>query len=184
VRYIVGKAGAGGADAVRLCNMSRSEAAQWNASGRSQCFFQCNESGFVDTVGCSEISDQAGFAKRSGEILSIHAPWVALVDGNNHQIERIKAEARTRKITVSILIDLVHVLEYLWKAVWSFHKEGDPEAEDWVRRQALAVLDGRATRVADSIRRAATRAHLEPSQRGGADTCATYHRYTWTTRGL
>ncbi|NNN14129.1 MAG: hypothetical protein HKL81_10340 [Acidimicrobiaceae bacterium] len=33
--------------------------------------------------------------------------WVALLDGNNHQIERIKAEARTRKITVLILIDLV-----------------------------------------------------------------------------
>jgi hypothetical protein len=100
--------------------------------------------------------------------------WVALVDGNNHRIERIKVEAQTRKITVSILIDLVHVLEYLWKAVWCFYREGDPEAEDWVRRQALAVLDGRATRVAGSIRRAATRAHLEPIHRAGADTCATY----------
>lgn len=103
--------------------------------------------------------------------------WVALVDGNNHQIERIKAEARTRKITVSILIDLVHVLEYLWKAVWCFYGEGDPGAEGWVRRQALAVLDGKATRVAGSIRRAATRAHLEPIDRAGADTCATYPTY-------
>lgn len=100
--------------------------------------------------------------------------WVALVDGNNHQIERIKAEAQTRKITVSILIDLVHVLEYLWKAVWCFYGEGDAQAEDWVRRQALAVLAGKATRVAGTIRRAATRAHLEPIRRAGADTCATY----------
>src|SRR5674476_441655 len=34
--------------------------------------------------------------------------WVALVDGNNHQIDRIHAQARTRKVNVPILIDFVH----------------------------------------------------------------------------
>ncbi len=47
-------------------------------------------------------------------------PWVALVDGNNHQIDRIRAEAKARKVTVSIVIDLIHVLEYLWKAPSAF----------------------------------------------------------------
>ena len=32
--------------------------------------------------------------------------WVALVDGNNHQIDRIKAEAKKRKIKVTIIVDL------------------------------------------------------------------------------
>src|SRR5674536_370761 len=50
--------------------------------------------------------------------------WVALVDGNNHQIDRIGAEARARKVSVSVVIDLIHVLEYLWKAAWCFHAEG------------------------------------------------------------
>ncbi|HVM00185.1 MAG TPA: hypothetical protein VM324_12910, partial [Egibacteraceae bacterium] len=66
--------------------------------------------------------------------------WIALVDGNNHQIDRIKIEAGKRGVTVSIVVDFVHVLEYLWGAAWSFFTEGDPDAEPWVRDKAHAVL--------------------------------------------
>lgn len=100
--------------------------------------------------------------------------WIALVDGNNHQINRIHAEALDRKVTVPIIIDFVHVLEYLWKAAWSFHREGDPAAETWVRGHAQTILGGGATRVAGALRRAATIAGLEPARRENADTCATY----------
>ena len=101
-------------------------------------------------------------------------PWVALVDGNNHQISRIQAEARARGTPVTIVCDFVHVLEYLWKAAWSFHAEGDPAAETWVRRHATAILQGRATRVAGNVRRQATNAGLGPTERAGADAAAKY----------
>jgi hypothetical protein len=100
--------------------------------------------------------------------------WVALVDGNNHQLDLIRAEARRRQVEVPILVDVVHVLEYLWKAAWSLYDEGDPAAEEWVRSKALAVLHGRASTVAAAIRRSATRRGLSPSQRQGADSCADY----------
>jgi hypothetical protein len=100
--------------------------------------------------------------------------WVALVDGNNHQIDRIKTEARKRKIKVKIVVDLIHVLEYLWSAGWCFFEEGDPAAERWVQEKARQVLDGKAGIVAASIRRKATRLHLDPKQRANADTCADY----------
>jgi len=100
--------------------------------------------------------------------------WVGLVDGNRHQISRINAEAEARGVTVNIVVDFIHVLEYLWKAVWCFYREGNPAAEAWVRRLALGVLDGKATIVAGIIRRAATRAGLEPDKRKGADACAAY----------
>jgi len=58
---------------------------------------------------------------------------VALVDGNNHQIDRIQAEARTRNVPVAIVIDFIHVLEYLWRSACSFHDEGNSAAERWVR---------------------------------------------------
>src|SRR5215472_11639106 len=58
-------------------------------------------------------------------------PWVALVDGNRQQIERIQTEARRRKVEVSVVIDFVHVLEYLWKAAWCFFDQGDRAAEAW-----------------------------------------------------
>jgi hypothetical protein len=100
--------------------------------------------------------------------------WVALVDGNNHQIDRIKAEASTRGIDVPIVIDLIHVLEYVWAAAWCFFTEGDPNAEAWVRQRTLAILHGRAVQVAAGIRRRASTSKLARPKRTKADECARY----------
>ena len=103
-----------------------------------------------------------------------HRTWIALVDGNNHQIQRIKAGAKARKVKVTIVVDFVHVLEYLWNAAWCFHAARDPAAERWVHRQATAVLNGHARRVAGQIRRKATNARLDPANRKIAEEAATY----------
>jgi len=100
--------------------------------------------------------------------------WVALVDGNKHQIDCIEAQVRQRKLDMTVVIDLIHVLEYLWSAAWCFFSEGDPRAEDWVRARALAILDGGARDVAAGIRRRATSDGLKASARKGADVCAKY----------
>src|SRR5207237_4417218 len=86
--------------------------------------------------------------------------WVCLVDGNNHQIDRIRKEARKRNVKIPIVVDFIHVLEYVWSACWCFFQEGDPAAEQWVHEKALAVLHGRAGIVAAAIRRKATRLAL------------------------
>lgn len=79
----------------------------------------------------------------------VHArDWIALVDGDNHQIRLIQAEAAARGVTgLVILIDLIHVLEYLWKAAWAFHAPRDPAIETWTTAQALEILHGRAAGV-------------------------------------
>jgi hypothetical protein len=100
--------------------------------------------------------------------------WVALVDGNNHQIDRIEAEAAKHKVSVSVVIDLIHVLEYLWGAAWCFFAEADPAAEAWVRDRALAVLEGKAGDVVAGIRRRATTAGLANRKRKKADEAARY----------
>jgi hypothetical protein len=100
--------------------------------------------------------------------------WVALVDGNNHQIDRIRAEAARRGVKVSIVVDFIHVLEYLWRAAWSFFAEGDAAAEDWVHNKALGVLDGKAPIVAAAIRRKATCMALADGERLNADRAADY----------
>jgi hypothetical protein len=51
-----------------------------------------------------------------------------LVDGNNHQIDCIQAEAQKRQVEVAIVVDFIHVLEYLWQAAWCFNSEGDADA--------------------------------------------------------
>ncbi len=100
--------------------------------------------------------------------------WVALVDGNIHQIDRIQTEAEQRNIDVAIVVDVVHVMEYLWSATWSFHNEGDPAAERWVADKTALVLAGQARQVATGIRRRATRQGLDPPARRNADKAANY----------
>jgi hypothetical protein len=100
--------------------------------------------------------------------------WAVLVDGNSTQIEAITAETAARGVTVTIVCDLIHVLEYLWKAAWSFFDKGEPAAEEWVADQARKILHGKARQVAAGIRRRATTCGYSPTERTGADECARY----------
>ena len=99
-------------------------------------------------------------------------PWVALVDGANHQIDRIRFEARKREIKVTIVVDFVHVLEYLWNAAGCLFPDLDPT--HWVHLQATRVLEGHATKVAGTIRRTATNSRLQGVNRKPADDAANY----------
>ena len=100
--------------------------------------------------------------------------WVILIDGNNTQIEAVTAEAGSRGITVTIVIDFIHVLGYLWKAAWSFYDKGEPASEEWVADQARKILHGKAPQVAAGIRRRATTYGYSPAERAGAGECARY----------
>jgi hypothetical protein len=116
----------------------------------------------------------AGFAEADRRDPDHARTWIALVDGNSHQIDRIRAEAKARKITIPVIVDFIHVIEYIWKAAWCFHPEGDPNAERWVRAQARQILAGRAGIVAAAIRRKATYHGLDPGKRKPADAAAAY----------
>lgn len=100
--------------------------------------------------------------------------WVAVVDGNKSQIRLIRKCAKRHGIELVLILDLIHVLEYLWKASYAFHSEGTVEAEHWVTQRLREVLDGRARQVAANLRRSATRAGLGAKQRKPVDTCAKY----------
>jgi hypothetical protein len=98
--------------------------------------------------------------------------WVALVDGNNHQIQRIRSEAKARGVDVTIICDFIHVLEYLWTAAGCLFPNLNPA--EWVHLQARRVLEGHASKVASTIRRTATNRRLDPASRKLADDAANY----------
>jgi hypothetical protein len=100
--------------------------------------------------------------------------WVVLVDGNNHQLDQIHAEATRRDATITIIVDFVHVMEYLWAAAWCLHPEADPAAETWVAKAATNVLQGRAGYVAALIRRTAASLGLTGDKRQRASDAAGY----------
>ena len=101
-------------------------------------------------------------------------PWVALVDGAKHQIDVIRTESKRRAITVTVVVDLIHVMEYLWGAARCFFSETDPAGETFVADKTQAVLEGKAGIVAGAIRRKATMLGLDTGARKKADECATY----------
>lgn len=100
--------------------------------------------------------------------------WVGLVDGNKTQIRLLSAKAKQLGVKLTIVLDLIHVLEYLWKAAYVFNKEGTPQAEAWVNKRLLALLRGESSLVAAGIRRSATKRGLDAETRASADACANY----------
>jgi hypothetical protein len=100
--------------------------------------------------------------------------WVAVVDGNATQLELLETEARNRSVTLVVVLDLIHALEYLWKAAYCFHADGTPAAEAWVTERLRALLAGKVSDVAAGIRRSATKRGLAADVRRPADVCANY----------
>lgn len=99
--------------------------------------------------------------------------WVVLVDGNEHQLALVRAAAHKHEVQVTVVLDLIHVLEYLWKAAHCFHSAGSADAEKWVTTRLLMLLEGvDASAVAGGIRRSATLQQLD--SRDGVDVCADY----------
>lgn len=100
--------------------------------------------------------------------------WVVLVDGEERQLDYVKAAAQREGVSVTIILDFIHVLEYLWKAAFCFVAPGTLEAETWVMDRALRVLQGKTSDVAAGIRRSATLQNLADKDRENADKCADY----------
>jgi hypothetical protein len=99
---------------------------------------------------------------------------VVLLDGNEVQLGNVLATAEEYRVEVTVILDFIHVLEYLWKAGTAFEKEGTRELEEWVLRHMLGILEGRSSLVAGGMRRSATRRKLSPEKRAPVDQCADY----------
>ena len=99
---------------------------------------------------------------------------VVLVDGNEHQLSVIEAEAKMRKFSVTVVVDIIHVIEYLWKAAYAFYSPGSEEAGSWVEQRIKMLLEGKVSMVAAGMRQSASKLGLNPLERAPVDTCAKY----------
>ena len=99
--------------------------------------------------------------------------WVVLVDGNTTQLELVYDAARKIGVYITVVLDVIHVLEYLWKAAYCFHSDGTKDAKQWVTTRLTMLLEGvDPSDVAGGIRRSATLQELD--NRAAVDTCAGY----------
>lgn len=100
--------------------------------------------------------------------------WVVLVDGGVHQLKLVKEALECQMISATIILDIIHVLEYLWKASHAFFGEASSHGEGWVTERLRRILQGQVVSVAAGIRRSATLRCLSGRKRKTADTCANY----------
>lgn len=100
--------------------------------------------------------------------------WVAVVDGNHDQLRAIDRVAYNCDVEVTIVLDFIHVLGYLWKAGKVLQNSSTSSVEDWVGERADRILCGEASQVAAGMRRSATRRGLRKKDREVVDTCANY----------
>ena len=120
-----------------------------------------------------EVTLDAAFAEAVRRDPARRKDWVGLVDGNKEQIKGIISLAKQYEVSVLLVIDFIHVLEYLWKAGHEQYEEGQ-ELENWVLERAERILNGEASLVAAAIRRSATMKKAEAEERKATDKCADY----------
>jgi hypothetical protein len=109
--------------------------------------------------GKSAVIDEvaAEVARRDPANVKIH---VALTDG-----ERALQILVGDKIKGTLILDLLHVLEKVWKAAHVFHPEGSPEAELYARLMSLRILEGNSCQVVKGLRQTVTKRSLFGGQR-------------------
>jgi len=100
--------------------------------------------------------------------------WVGLVDGNAKQLKLLKSLGKKHKVEVTIVMDIIHVSEYLWSASTVFNEESKYEREKWVNERLQKVLHGKAAQVAAGMRRSATMRKLTVKERESVDAAARY----------
>jgi hypothetical protein len=114
--------------------------------------------------------------------------WVCVCDGE----EALQRRIRKALPGVKLVLDLLHVLSYLWNAAYVFHKEGSDEAAAWVKERLLWILKGRSGQVVKGLRQSVTKRRLTGGKRKALLAAANYmHRnrsrmryHVYLTKGL
>jgi len=99
---------------------------------------------------------------------------VCLTDGE--EALKTRTEKHLQKVFpwIILVLDIIHVLEYLWKAAHAFHAAGSEEARLWVRERLLHILQGGVSRVVAGMRQSATKQGLSAAKRRLVDKACDY----------
>ena len=90
---------------------------------------------------------EAGFLEAFKRDPKLTKKWVVLVDGDPGQIDIIENLSKNRSEPVTIVVDLLHVLSYLWKAGKKICKNTKEELHPWVKYYLRLLLEGKSHQV-------------------------------------
>lgn len=101
---------------------------------------------------------------------------VALTDGERALQNRVVSHLKFAFCNLILVLDILHVLSYLWKAAHAFEEEGSEEARLWVRERLRKILEGKVTSVIAGMKQSATKRKLSKSDRKPVDDACKYFR--------
>lgn len=101
---------------------------------------------------------------------------LVLVDGEERQQAKIAQEAKSRAWLIIMIVDLIHVLSYLWKAAKALCKSNPTDVEACVTEYLALLLRGEARKLATQLQRLATAQGLSAECRKPVDRCVRYLR--------
>ena len=131
-----------------------------------------NKRVFASLERTSEQVIEEAFDEALGRDPANKRRWVSVVDGHPHQLKVIERVMKRKKVKAVIVMDFIHVLEYLWKAAYCLYEQGSEAAENWVCERAIRILRGQSGNVARGIRQSASKRKL--AKREAIDKCADY----------
>jgi len=82
--------------------------------------------------------------------------WVIVTDGERALQRRVI----TTFTDVTLVLDLLHVMDKLWKVAHVLHREGTPEAEQFVRHRTERILCGMVGQIVKGLRQTVTKRRL------------------------
>jgi hypothetical protein len=101
---------------------------------------------------------------------------VVLLDGDEKQIEYVEAEAHKRQMSVTVVLDLIHVIHYLWTIALLLCGGARTEADAWVSHILSQLLTRHPLDVVATIRQTATLRGLTGADRDAVDDAVEYLR--------
>jgi hypothetical protein len=99
---------------------------------------------------------------------------VCVMDGERALKTRAVKYLRSVFPGLLLILDIIHVAEYLWKAAYALTEPQSDEARLWVRARLLRILKGEVSQVVRGMRQSATKHELSPENREAIDTACAY----------
>lgn len=102
---------------------------------------------------------------------------VVLMDGDPHLEKELLAAFRTRNLhkrIIAVILDIMHAMAYVWEVGTALHGEMGSKRHVWVRKHALAILEGRVGRVIGGLKQMVTRGKLTNSQKQALSKAIVY----------
>lgn len=101
-------------------------------------------------------------------------PIVCLMDGDRALWEKVKELMKTVGVPILCILDVFHVLEYLWSAAYCFHPEGSRQAEAFVLDRLRRLLHGEVGYVIGGLRQMQSKHKLSKSKRAQLSKVISY----------